>query len=152
MCLQPGNTDILRATVADAEEMAAIHAAAFAQAEAWSVTVFQLQLALPNVLGLFCRDRGVLLLRVAADEGEILTIGVHPSMRRLGVAGRLLRTAIDSAAFAGAQALFLEVAVTNKAARALYCALGFKIVGLRRRYYTDGIDAVVMKLELFSGS
>lgn len=38
----------------------------------------------------------------------------------------------------------LEVRTGNAAARALYAGAGFAEVGRRRRYYTDGEDAVLM--------
>lgn len=40
----------------------------------------------------------------------------------------------------------LEVRTSNEAAQALYRQLGFEPVGLRRRYYKNGEDAVIMTL------
>ena len=67
---------IERAGPADAELMAAIHAAAFSSGESWGIDVFRLQLALQGVQGLLHPDGGLVLLRVAADEAEILTLAV----------------------------------------------------------------------------
>ena len=47
--------------------------------------------------------------------------------------------------------MFLEVAVTNDAARALYVRHGFTEAGLRRRYYTDGTDALILRSTLPPG-
>ena len=44
--------------------------------------------------------------------------------------------------------MFLEVAVTNHAARALYAAHGFTEAGLRRHYYSDGTDALILRSTL----
>jgi ribosomal-protein-alanine N-acetyltransferase len=44
--------------------------------------------------------------------------------------------------------LFLEVAEPNMAARALYAGAGAKDVGRRRRYYADGADALVLRIDL----
>ena len=55
------------------------------------------------------------------------------------------------AANLGATLMFLEVAVTNDAARALYAAHGFTEAGLRRHYYTDGTDALILRSTLFTG-
>lgn len=49
---------------------------------------------------------------------------------------------------AGRGAAVLEVGVDNVAALALYTRLGFKRVGLRRGYYPDGTDAVLMRLPI----
>jgi ribosomal-protein-alanine N-acetyltransferase len=40
---------------------------------------------------------------------------------------------------------FLEVKASNKGAQRLYAKLGFEEVGRRRRYYSDGSDAVLMR-------
>ena len=90
----------------------------------------------------------MILARVAADEAEILTLAVDPGQRRRGLGSALLRAAMDRAAGLGAMSMFLEVAVTNHAARALYAAHGFIEAGLRRRYYSDGTDALVLRSTL----
>jgi hypothetical protein len=73
---------ITRAGPAHPFVLAAIHAAAFPPGEAWSVTMFAAQLGLPGVTGLLDEAGGMVLLRVAADEAEILTLGVAPAARR----------------------------------------------------------------------
>lgn len=140
------------AGLADAELMAAIHAEAFDAGTRWGTDIFRLQLALPGVVGLVHEDGGVVLLRVAADEAEILTLGVAPAARRRGVAALLLSNAIEIARRAGASALFLEVSVLNEAARALYARAGLAEVGRRRRYYADQSDALVLRIDLVSSA
>lgn len=131
-----------------ADAMAAIHAAAFPPDDAWSAAIFRSQLRLPGVLGLVHRDGGLILVRVAADEAEILTLAVVPAARRHGIAATLLRQAIVALRDLGARALFLEVAVNNTAALALYRRAGFTDVGRRRRYYPDGSDALVLRRDM----
>ena len=77
--------------------------------------------------------------RVAADEAEVLTLGVAPEVRRQGIATDLLRAAIAEIRARGGTAMFLEVATGNTAARALYKKFDFVEVGRRRRYYADGV-------------
>jgi ribosomal-protein-alanine N-acetyltransferase len=137
-----------RATSADCDVMAAIHASAFAPPDAWSRDVFSLQLVLPNVFGLVCPSGGMILVRVAADEAEILTLAVTPSVRCGGIGTALLAEATTLAAAMGAAAVFLEVSVANSAARRLYTRAGFVEAGLRPRYYSDYSDALVLRLDL----
>ncbi|PPQ29185.1 GNAT family N-acetyltransferase [Rhodopila globiformis] len=127
--------------------MAAIHAAAFPAHDAWSQAVFGQQLELPGVFGLLHASGGLILVRVAADEGEILTLGVTPEARRGGVATALLRKSAMIAAGMGATAVFLEVSVANSVALALYTRIGFATVGRRRDYYSDRSDALVLRLD-----
>lgn len=138
-------TLLYRATQADIDVMAAIHGSAFAPPDAWSRNVFSLQLGLHNVFGLLHPDGGMILMRLAADEAEVLTIAVSPAVRRRGIASALLAEATTQAAAAGAAAIFLEVSVANIAAMRLYTAAGFHEVGQRRHYYSDGADALVLR-------
>ncbi len=125
--------------------MAAIHEAAFPQAP-WDATTFAVLLSQPGVFGFADAQGGMILARIAADEAEILTIGV--TARRLGLGRGLLAAAIAAARAKGAAAMFLEVARGNEPARALYAAAGFAEVGARPGYYADGADAVVLRLDL----
>jgi [ribosomal protein S18]-alanine N-acetyltransferase len=80
-------------------------------------------------------------------EAEIHTIGVDPAHQRLGV-GRALLRGVLAVADAAAATVFLEVRTDNDAARALYEAEGFTVVGLRKRYYRpSGADAHTMRRE-----
>ena len=139
---------IARAGQADIDVLAAIHATAFSAGDAWSRDVFDLQLAMPNVFGLIHRDGGLILMRQAADEADVLTLAVVPAARRGGIANALLLEAIDAAARRGVRTVFLEVSTANSAARALYTKTGFSRVGLRRLYYADRSDALVLRLDL----
>jgi ribosomal-protein-alanine N-acetyltransferase len=86
---------------------------------------------------------------VVADSAEVLTVGVIPSVRRQGLAVRLLDALLVEARSRGAVEAFLEVRVDNEAARKLYEREGFVQVGLRPGYYDHGrVDAVVMRREL----
>jgi [ribosomal protein S18]-alanine N-acetyltransferase len=83
---------------------------------------------------------------------EVLTIGVRPEARRRGVAKALMEAALAAARQAKAKACFLEVAIDNAAAAALYAGLGFRSAGVRKGYYDRGprgpADALVMRLDL----
>ena len=82
--------------------------------------------------------------QIAGDIGEVLELGVMPSARRRGV-GRALLGALEEALIGrGAAEIWLELRADNPGALALYQADGFGITGIRRRYYTDGTDAVLM--------
>lgn len=123
--------------------LAALHAAAEA-GRAWPADAYARLLATPGVFAI-ADACGFVLARIAADEAEILMLAVLPASRRQGLGRRLLDQAILHAAGAGARAMFLEVAATNRAARSLYEAAGFAVVGRRARYYPDGTDALLLR-------
>lgn len=129
-----------------AVELAALHAAGFATP--WSTAELAELLDQPGVFAV-AEPHGFILIRVVADEAEILTLAVRPEARRAGVGGRLVGQGVVRAARAGARRLFLEVAETNAAARALYARAGFAPIGRRKGYYDQGrTDALVLELDI----
>lgn len=142
---------MIRAVAAHGPLMAELHASAFPPSEAWGAAAFEMQLALPGTFGFVDPEGGMILCRVAADEAEVLTLAVHPVRRRRGIAWRLLRRAIEEALGRGAGRMFLEVSSANAGGRALYASAGFREAGLRRGYYRDGSDALVLRARAFSG-
>lgn len=97
------------------------------------------------------RPVGFALIREAADEAEILAIGVMPANRRRGVGRALLTAILRQCASRGLSRVYLEVAASNTAAKHAYGAAGFVQVGRRRQYYRAGEttdDALVMRREL----
>ena len=89
--------------------------------------------------------QGFAMWRSLGEDAELLTIGVLESARRGGVGARLLEAVKAAARGAGAERLLLEVDAVNAAAHALYGAAGFRRLSVRRGYYRDGADALVME-------
>ena len=133
----------------DAERLAALHAASFA--EAWDARAIRDLRAMPGAYA-FADENGFILARAAGGEAEILTLAVAPAARRRGLATALVLAAASHAQLLAAQTLFLEVAAGNGAARALYERLGFAAAGLRKGYYTapgaTPQDALVLRADL----
>ena len=81
----------------------------------------------------------------SAREAHISTIAVHPRLRRKGIGQLILIAMIEKAKSIGADHITLEVRASNLVAQSLYRKYGFRVVGRRRRYYSDSNeDAVVM--------
>lgn len=92
-------------------------------------------------------ENGFIVWRVIADEAELITIGVAPAARKTGIASAMLAIMMGDVKKRGAKKVFLEVAETNTAARALYDRAGFQVVGRRPKYY-DGVDAIIMARQI----
>jgi ribosomal-protein-alanine N-acetyltransferase len=92
-------------------------------------------------------QNGFVVYRIAADEAEIITIGVNPEMRRNGIASAMIGIIEKNIKNQGVKKIFLEVASTNEPAQKLYENFGYKTVGLRPKYY-DGVDAILMSKDL----
>ena len=92
-------------------------------------------------------DNGFIVWRTAADEAEIITIGVAPNSRRNGVAGALILLMEQELQKAGVVNVFLEVSEVNVPAKKLYAKYGFKPTGKRPKYY-NGTDAIIMTKDI----
>ena len=149
---------IVPAGATETDAMAKVHALAFEKS--WRADQFEDLLEGEGIFGFLVdgetEPMGVILCRVAGGEMEVLTVGVAPAARRRGVAQRLIAAAMPVARDLGAEAVFLEVAVDNPGAIALYERLGFAPSGLRKGYYdrgADGVkDALVMRLDLVASA
>jgi ribosomal-protein-alanine N-acetyltransferase len=82
------------------------------------------------------------------DEAHVTNIAVDPIHQRHKIASRLLHDIIRQAIATGAQAVSLEVRVTNWGAQRLYGRFGFRPVGVRKNYYQEiNEDALIMWLD-----
>jgi len=88
------------------------------------------------------------LCRLFADELHIHRLCTRPAKRRQGYARALLSHALAAARTRGALKAFLEVGASNSAAVTLYKRTGFAVDVERKKYYTDGNDALVMSRAL----
>jgi [ribosomal protein S18]-alanine N-acetyltransferase len=78
------------------------------------------------------------------DEAHIATIASHPDWRGCGLGQWLMLALIDAAIARGAASSTLEVRAGNLPARRLYEKLGYEVTGLRKNYYRDGEDGLIM--------
>jgi ribosomal-protein-alanine N-acetyltransferase len=82
---------------------------------------------------------------LVVDELHINSLAVAEPWRRLGLATRLLDVVSREARAEGAKSATLEVRESNRAARALYERLGFRVEGVRRDYYqAPREDAIIL--------
>ncbi|WP_241489296.1 ribosomal protein S18-alanine N-acetyltransferase [Leucobacter celer] len=141
------------AAVDDLDAIWGIESAVFG-AEAWSCEMMREELTADHRYYLVLADaagavQGYAGLLVVGTEGDIQTIAVAPEARGGGHGRRLMNALLDEAARRGVREVFLEVRADNPVAQALYRSLGFAEIGVRPRYYQpEGVDAVVMKLEM----
>ena len=94
---------------------------------------------------------GYAVLMNGAGEAHLLNLSVAASWQRRGLGSALLRYMMDGARTSGAGKVFLEVRVSNTAARGLYAKSDFREIGIRRGYYPSfngREDAVVLERAL----
>ena len=92
---------------------------------------------------------GYIVLWHLGEEAQIANIATHPGYLRKGIGEKILKFSLQKIKEMGAIEVFLEVRVSNIAARDLYGKSGFKNFGIRKKYYADtGEDAILMKKAL----
>ena len=88
---------------------------------------------------------GFVLIRVVADELEILNLAVEQAARRQGIASRLVCEAINRGKGLAAKRAYLEVRESNAAALEFYSLIGFVETSRRKTYYSQPVeDAIIL--------
>ena len=82
------------------------------------------------------------------DELQITFIAVHPKQQRKGLGHFLISELISRSNSLLINRIHLEVKETNKAAKAFYKSMGFKIIGNRSNLYKDGSNAILFTKQL----
>lgn len=78
------------------------------------------------------------------DQAHVTNVVVAPAQRRRGIARRMLVHLADEAIRIGCVAWTLEVRASSTGAQELYRRFGFAPAGVRKRYYEQTEDAIVM--------
>jgi [ribosomal protein S18]-alanine N-acetyltransferase len=98
----------------------------------------------PEILWAHC------ILYPAVDELHLLNITIAPSLRRRGIAQRMMAAIEGVAAAQNMPRIILEVRPSNTNAVMLYKKMGYEAIGMRKNYYPSnpetGLreDAIVM--------
>lgn len=85
---------------------------------------------------------GFLYLSQVLDESEIISICVKEEYRKKSIATNMWQYYINKF---NVNFCFLEVRNSNISALNLYKKLNFKEVGIRKNYYSNNEDAILMK-------
>ena len=107
----------------------------------WSEASITSELENPLSLWLIAEENGAVCGYVGSqtvlDETDMMNIAVHPDCRRKGIAAALITELVSRLKARGSRILRLEVRESNLPAIALYKAMGFTQLGLRKNYYRN---------------
>jgi ribosomal-protein-alanine N-acetyltransferase len=109
-----------------------------AQAETRHYLVAELDGEIVGYAGLMCIE----------PIADVQTIAVVPECEGRGIGSALLTELIAESVRRRAADVLLEVRADNPRAQELYRRFGFEQIHVRPRYYRDGIDALIMRLQL----
>lgn len=107
----------------------------------WSENSVASELENPLSLWLIAEEDGAVCGYVGSqtvlDETDMMNIAVCPDCRRKGIAAALITELVSRLKAQGSRILRLEVRESNFSAIALYEAMGFTQLGLRKNYYRN---------------
>ena len=86
---------------------------------------------------------GFLIEQRCGDEINLLNIAIDSSFQNLGIGKKLIGYFLRI--IPNNSSVFLEVNKSNFIARKIYSNLNFKSIDIRKSYYNDGGDALIMK-------
>ena len=148
--MQTTDIHIRRARQEDLQRICAIEHELFP--DPWDESAFRDALYLFPGLFFVAEENGTVIGFVSAGMedtgdavyGHIMNIGVSPSLQGKGAGGKLLQRIEFECLVLGAEAMQLEVRVSNDGAQRFYQRYGYTQVFLVDGYYPNGEDAVLM--------
>jgi ribosomal-protein-alanine N-acetyltransferase len=122
------------------------------EVDPWSVEQFWAELAQPTRIYRVAISDGQVIgyagIFHAGADADIQTIAVSPGVQRHGVGRMLVHALLAAARETGATSMLLEVRADNAPAIAMYQDESFEQIAVRRRYYPDGSDALILRRAL----
>lgn len=91
---------------------------------------------------------GAITISLSLDDADIEGIVVDREFRCKGIGFALIQKAHEFIKENGKNRVLLEVREANEQAIALYLKAGYKKISVRKSYYSDGENALVMEKEL----
>ena len=83
-------------------------------------------------------------IKVILDEADIMNIAIRIDKRKLGIGSILLEKLIELSRLSNCTSITLEVNENNIPAICLYEKYNFERIGLRKKYYNNVDDAIIM--------
>ena len=98
-----------------------------------------------TAMGLYLNNTiiGICVFHKIFDEAEIRYLSVDPNYKRRGLGKKLIYDIFKECKNENIKRIFLEVSINNKQALSFYDYLGFETIGIRKKYYKDGADALL---------
>ena len=144
------DVQIFKMTISDLNEIEDVLFSDFD--DFWSINTFKSELLNPNSKYIVAKINNEIVgfagIWKAVDDVHITNIVTAKNFRRQNIASKLLSNLIQMAENEdGITSITLEVNANNVPAKKLYEKFNFKTVGLRKKYYNNTDDALIMTLK-----
>ena len=118
----------------------------------WTYSVFKSELENPNSTYIIAKINNEIVgfagIWRAYDDIHITNIVTRKDKRNTGIGSKMLEKLIQLSKKSNFKELTLEVNEKNKQAISMYSKFGFSIIGIRKKYYNNCDNAIIMTLKL----
>ena len=91
---------------------------------------------------------GICVFQKIFCNAELTYLSIHPTFRRRGIGKKLLKETFKLCESFAIEKIQLEVSDKNLDALNFYNAFGFETIGIRKKYYKDGSNALLQEKKL----
>ena len=91
---------------------------------------------------------GICVFQKIFCNAELTYLSIHPTFKRRGLGKKLLKETFKQCESFAIEKIQLEVSDKNLDALNFYQAFGFKTIGIRKKYYKDGSNALLQEKKL----
>ncbi len=91
---------------------------------------------------------GICVFQKIFCNAELTYLSIHPIFKRRGLGKKLLKETFKQCERFDIEKIYLEVSENNLEAINFYHAFGFETIGIRKKYYKDGSNALLQEKKL----
>ena len=91
---------------------------------------------------------GICVFQKILCNAELTYLSIHPTFKRRGLGKKLLKETIRQCESFAIEKIQLEVSDKNYDALSFYHSFGFETIGIRKKYYKDGSNALLQEKKL----
>lgn len=115
----------------------------------WNLTMLDSVVGANNFYGLVAVEDGIVSGYIGSIfsgwDVDILNVAVSKDYRRRKIGETLITKLVAHYMIQGAEKIFLEVRKSNEIAQNLYKKFGFTQIAVRKKYYENTEDAIIMQ-------
>ena len=118
----------------------------------WNLKQWEKELSKNYVYAFACFSNyqivGICVFQKILCDAELTYLSIHPTFKRRGLGKKLLEETFKQCRSFAIEKIQLEVSDKNLDALNFYHAFGFKTIGIRKKYYKDGSNALLQEKKL----
>ena len=130
------------------QKLADFHATSFTSSESQYSEKSMLFFLETSFYHIFYTGISLAIIQIVSTEADLITLAVDPKHRKNSIGSEVLRHVIKYLKTLNIKVLFLEVSDSNYGAIRLYEKIGFKRLGIRKDYYSQGNQKPVSGIKM----